>query len=87
MDDNIIISKLGFNLLSSLLNFKALVPDPNTPGHPVYVDELSEKVKFVFSPPNTTPVICPMDCRNPRTYFQYLHGLLYKILIHFGSFF
>ncbi|UYV66728.1 CENPBD1 [Cordylochernes scorpioides] len=30
------------------LNFKALVLVDNAPSHPVYVDELSENVKFVF---------------------------------------
>lgn len=33
----------------------------NATGYPVYVDESSENVKFIFLPPNTTPVIQPMD--------------------------
>ena len=43
------------------INFKILLLLDNAPGHPFYVDDLSENIKVVFMPPNTTPILQPMD--------------------------
>lgn len=43
------------------LEFKILILLDNAPSHPVDLDELSENIKFVFLPPNTTALIQPMD--------------------------
>lgn len=63
------------------LNFKALVLVDNAPGHPVYVDELSENVKFVFLPPNTTSVIQPMDQGVISTFKSYYLRRTFKLLL------
>jgi len=43
------------------LTFKILVLLDNAPGHPTYIDDLSDNVKFLFVLPNTTSLIQPMD--------------------------
>ena len=43
------------------LEFKILVLLDNAPGHPAYLDDMCDNVKFLFMPPNTTSVIQPMD--------------------------
>ena len=43
------------------LDFKALIVLDNAPSHPIYIDDLSDNLKFIFIPPNTTSVIQPMD--------------------------
>lgn len=41
--------------------FKILLLIDNAPGHPTDLDKYNENVKVVFLPPNTTPLIQPMD--------------------------
>ena len=41
--------------------FKILLVLDNAPGHPSYLDDLHPNVKVVYLPPNTTPLIQPMD--------------------------
>lgn len=43
------------------IDFRGLVLVDNAPGHPMYVNEISEQVQFVFLPPKTTSLIQPMD--------------------------
>lgn len=43
------------------LDFKALIIVDNAPSHPIYIDDLSDNLKFLFMPPNTTSLIQPMD--------------------------
>jgi hypothetical protein len=43
------------------LTFKALLFLHNDPGHPSVLNDLSENVKVVFLPPNTTSLLQPMD--------------------------
>lgn len=63
------------------LDFKALVLVDNAPGHPVYVNDLSETVKFVFLPPNTTSVIQPMDQGVISTFKSYYLRRTFKLLL------
>lgn len=41
--------------------FKILLLLDNAPGHPPHLSDLHPDVKVVFLPPNTTPLIQPMD--------------------------
>ncbi|XP_064120422.1 tigger transposable element-derived protein 1-like [Macrobrachium nipponense] len=41
--------------------FKILLVLDNAPGHPTHLDDLHPNVRVVFLPPNTTPLIQPMD--------------------------
>ena len=59
----------------------ALVVVENAPGHPVYVDEMPENVKFVFLPPNTTSVIQPMDQGVISTFKSYYLRRTFKLLL------
>jgi hypothetical protein len=43
------------------LDNKALLILDNAPGHPTYLDDHSDDVRVVFLPPNTTPLLQPMD--------------------------
>jgi hypothetical protein len=63
------------------LYFKALILVDNAPGHPVYVDELCENVKFAFLPPNTTSVIQPMDQCVISNFKSYYFLRTFKLLI------
>lgn len=63
------------------LDFKALVLIDNAPSHPVYLDELSENVKFVFLPANTTPIIQPMDQGVISNFKSYYLRRTFKLLL------
>ena len=41
--------------------FKVLLSLDNAPGHPPQLDDFNPNVKVVYLPPNTTPLIQPMD--------------------------
>lgn len=45
----------------SNLAFKVILLLDNAPGHPPSMGDLNENVKIVFLPPNTTPLLQPMD--------------------------
>ena len=55
------------------LKFKALVL--------VYVNELSENMKFIFLPPTTTAVIQPMDQEVISTFKSYYLRRTFKLLL------
>lgn len=63
------------------LDFKALVLVDNAPGHPVYIDGISENVKFVFLPPNTTSLIQPMDQGVISNFKSYYLRRSFKMLL------
>ena len=63
------------------LDFKALILVDNAPGHPVYIDDLSENVKFVFLPPNTTSLIQPMDQDVIPNFKSYYLQRIFKLLL------
>lgn len=64
------------------LDNKALILVDNAPGHPVYVDEISEEVKFMFLPPNTTSVIQLMDQGVISTFKSYYLRRTFNMLIN-----
>ena len=41
------------------IDYKILILLDNTPRHPIYVDDFSENIKFVFVSPNATSTIQP----------------------------
>jgi hypothetical protein len=43
------------------LNFKILLVTDNCQGHPRALIDLSKNIKVVFLPPNTSPLLQPMD--------------------------
>ncbi|KFD46494.1 hypothetical protein M513_12636, partial [Trichuris suis] len=45
----------------SNLAFKALLILDNAPSHPITLGQLNENVQVIFLPPNTTPLLQPMD--------------------------
>ncbi|XP_066960747.1 tigger transposable element-derived protein 1-like [Macrobrachium rosenbergii] len=47
--------------LENTVPFKVLLLLDNAPGHPPHLADLHPNVKVVFLPPNTTPLIQPMD--------------------------
>jgi len=64
------------------LDFKALVLLDNAPSHPLYIQDLSENVKFVFLPPNTTSLIQPMDQGVISTFKTYYLRRSLKLLLN-----
>jgi hypothetical protein len=42
-------------------NSKALLILDNAPGHPVSVEDHADNIQVVFLPPNTTPILQPVD--------------------------
>ncbi|UYV77412.1 CENPBD1 [Cordylochernes scorpioides] len=76
------VPEIKAHCIKENLNFKALVIEDNAPSHPVYVDELSENVKFVFFfQPNTTPIIQPMDQGVISTFKGYYLRRTFKLLL------
>jgi hypothetical protein len=63
------------------LYFKALILVDDASGHPVYVDELCENVKFAFLPPNTTSVIKPIDKNVISNLKNYYLWRTFKLII------
>lgn len=51
---------IKFNEENNLEN-KALLVLDNAPGHPLNLEELYPNIKVLFLPPNTTPILQPMD--------------------------
>jgi hypothetical protein len=63
------------------LSFKALILVDNAPGHPVYLDNISDNVKVMFLPPNTTSIIQPMDQGVISTFKSYYLRRILKLLL------
>ncbi|GBP09269.1 Tigger transposable element-derived protein 1 [Eumeta japonica] len=59
--ENCAVPELKRYCSSQQIEFKMLLLVDNAPGHPIFSDDLSEHVKVVFMPPNTTSLIQPMD--------------------------
>lgn len=58
---NCFIPQVREYCLEKDIPFKILLLLDNAPGHPPHIGDLHPDVKFVFLPPNTTPLIQPMD--------------------------
>lgn len=58
---NCAVPELKDYCCSQKIDFKMLLLMDNAPGHPIYSDDISENIKIVFMPPNTTSIIQPMD--------------------------
>ncbi|XP_066957407.1 tigger transposable element-derived protein 1-like [Macrobrachium rosenbergii] len=58
---NCFIPQVREYCLENTVPFKVLLLLDNAPGHPPHLADLHPNVKVVFLPPNTTPLIQPMD--------------------------
>ncbi|KAI5626234.1 hypothetical protein C0J50_14224 [Silurus asotus] len=58
---NCFIPQVREYCLKKDIPFKILMLLDNAPGHPPHIGDLHPDVKIVFLPPNTTPLIQPMD--------------------------
>ncbi len=58
---NCFIPQVREYCLENNIPFKILLVLDNAPGHPSHLADLHPNVKVVFLPPNTTPLIQPMD--------------------------
>jgi len=54
------------------IDYTILILLDNAPGHPICVGDLSENIKFVFMPPNTTSIIQPIDQGLISNFYDYL---------------
>jgi len=59
--ENCCVPELKTYCRTQNIDFKMLILVDNAPSHPIYLDEISANVKFIFMPPNTTSIIQPMD--------------------------
>ncbi|XP_063875817.1 tigger transposable element-derived protein 1-like [Scylla paramamosain] len=58
---NCFIPQVREYCLENTIPFKILLVLDNAPGHPSHLPDLHPNMKVVFLPPNTTPLIQPMD--------------------------
>lgn len=59
--ENCAVPELKAYSSSENIEFKMLLLIDNAPGHPIFSDDISENIKVVFMPPNTTSILQPMD--------------------------
>jgi len=76
------IPEIRFYCKKENLNFKALIIIDNAPSHPIYLNDLSDNLKFLFMPPNTTSLIQPMDQGVISAFKSYYLRRTFKQLIN-----